>query len=317
MLLLTEDDVRSLLPVPEAVPLMRQAFRELAEGSAMNQPRRRLALPTRAVLHAMAGAGPKYFGTKIYTTHPEHGAHFLFLLYEAATAAPLALMEANHLGRIRTGATTALAVELLSPPEADQLGMIGTGFQAWTQLEAVLAVRRLRQARVWSRSPERRAAFAAACRQAFGAEVEASATAREAVEGASIVITATSSREPVLEASWVGPSTLVCAVGSNHPARRELPPELVLGAVRIVVDSLEQARFESGDLLLAQPADAWHTLPIVELKELLLSGRPSDARAGVTIFKSNGLAVEDVYAAAHVYEKALAQGRGREAGLYS
>lgn len=317
MLWLTEEDVRALLPVPEAVPLMRQAFRDLADGRALNQPRRRLALPTKAILHAMAGAGPNYFGTKIYTTHPEHGAHFLFLLYDAATASPLALMEANHLGRIRTGATTAVAVEALSPPEADELGMIGTGFQAWTQLEAVLAVRRLRRARVWSRSPDRRGAFAAACRQAFGIEVEAAPTAREAVEGASIVITVTSSREPVLEAGWIGCDTLVCAVGSNHPARRELPPELVLGAGRIVVDSLEQARIESGDLLLARPAEQWHSLPIVELKELVLGARQSHASPGVTIFKSNGLAVEDVYAGAYVYEKALEQGRGKKAGFYS
>jgi ornithine cyclodeaminase/alanine dehydrogenase-like protein (mu-crystallin family) len=316
LLLLREDDVRALLRVPEAVRLMREAFVDLAAGRALNQPRRRLALPTRSVLHAMAGAGPKYFGTKIYTTHPEHGAHFLFLLCDAATASPLALVEANHLGRIRTGATTAVAVDLISPPEADELGLIGTGFQAWTQLEGVLAVRRLRRVRVWSRSPDRRAAFAAACQDAFGAPVQATATAREAVEGAPIVITATSAREPVLEAAWVAAHALVCAVGSNQPARRELPAELVLGAVRIVVDSLEQARIESGDLLLAVPAQQWHTLPLVELKEIASAGGLAGIQ-GVTLFKSNGLGVEDLYAAAWVYERAREQGRGERVGLYS
>lgn len=317
MLLLTEDDVRALLPMAEAVRLMREAFLDLAAGRALNQPRRRLVLPTRAVLHAMAGAGPRYFGTKIYSTHPEHGAHFLFLLYDAATAAPLALIEANYLGRIRTGAATAVAVELLSPPAADELALIGAGFQAWTQLEAVLAVRRLRRIRVWSRSAEKRAAFVAASRQAFGAPVEAASTAREAVEGAPIVITATSSREPVLEAAWVAKDALVCAIGSNHPARRELPAELIWSARRIVVDSLEQARIESGDLLLALPVERWHTLPLVELQEIAAKGRSEAIPEGLSIFKSNGLGVEDVYAAGWVYERALEQGRGERVGLYS
>jgi ornithine cyclodeaminase/alanine dehydrogenase-like protein (mu-crystallin family) len=317
VLLLTEEDVRTLLPMAEAVRLMREAFRDLAAGRALNQPRRRLVLPTRAVLHAMAGAGPTCFGTKIYSTHPEHGAHFLFLLYDAATAAPLALMEANHLGRIRTGAATAVAVELLSAPEADGLGLIGTGFQAWTQLEAVLAVRRLRRIRVWSRSPEKRAAFAARCREAFSVPIEAVATAREAVEGAPIVITATSAREPVLEAAWVAKDALVCAIGSNHPARRELPAELIWSARRIVVDSIEQARIESGDLLLALPVEQWHTLPLVELQEIAVRGRSDETQEGLSIFKSNGLGVEDVYAAGWVYERALEQGRGQRVGIYS
>jgi ornithine cyclodeaminase/alanine dehydrogenase-like protein (mu-crystallin family) len=317
VLLLKEDDVRALLPMADAVRLMREAFLDLAAGRAQNQPRRRLTLPTRAVLHAMAGAGPTYFGTKIYSTHPEHGAHFLVLLYDAATAAPLALVEANHLGRIRTGATTAVAVELLSAPEADELGLIGTGFQAWTQLEAVLAVRRLRRIRVWSRSPEKRAAFAAACRDALRAPVEAVASARQAVEGAPIVITATSSREPVLEAAWVAKDALVCAIGSNHPARRELPAELIWSARRIVVDSLEQARIESGDLLLALPVDRWHTLPLVELQEIAVRGRSDGIQEGLSIFKSNGLGVEDIYAAGWVYERALEQGGGQRVGIYS
>lgn len=317
MLLLKEDDVRALLPMAEAVRLMREAFRDLAAGLAQNQPRRRLVLPTRAVLHAMAGAGAKYFGTKIYSTHPEHGGHFLFLLYDAATAAPLALIEANHLGRIRTGATTAVAVELLSPPQADEVGLIGTGFQAWTQLEGVLAVRRLRRIRVWSRSPEKRAAFAAACRDAFQAPVVAVTAAREAVEDAPIVITATSSPDPVLEAAWVLRDALVCAIGSNHPARRELPAELILGAARIVVDSIEQARIESGDLLLALPAERWHTLPLVELPQITSERTPADRPDAVTVFKSNGLGVEDVYAAAWVYERALERKRGEGVKLYS
>ncbi len=317
MLLIREEDVRALLPMPKAIELMRAAFLDLASGRAVNQPRRRMVLPTRSVLHAMAGAGPAYFGTKIYTTHPQHGAHFLFLLYEVETAAPLALFEANCLGQLRTGAVTGLATELLSPPAADRLGLIGSGFQARSQLEAVLAARPIRQIRVWSRSEARRTDFAADCAREFGVPVHAARSAREAVEDAPIVVTATSAKEPVVAAEWIAPGALVNAIGSNQATRRELPAELIRQAGLIVVDSLEQARFESGDLLLAVPPEEWHTLPLVELAEVA-AGRAGPHPAGsVTIFKSNGLGLEDVYAAGYVYERARQNGRGVQLPVYS
>ncbi len=144
MLYLTEDNVRRFLPMREAIRLMRETFEALARGSALNQARRRLALPTGSVLHSMAGAFGNYFGTKIYSTHARHGAHFFFLLFDAATGQPLALMEANHLGQIRTGAASGYATDLMAPPEAATLAIIGSGFQARTQLEATLAVRPIR-----------------------------------------------------------------------------------------------------------------------------------------------------------------------------
>lgn len=317
MLLLREEDVRALLPMRKAIELMRTAFLDLAEGRAINQPRRRMVLPTRSVLHAMAGAGPGYFGTKVYATHPHHGARFLFLLYEAETAAPLALFEANFLGQIRTGAVTGLATSLLSPREADRLGLIGSGFQARSQLEAVLAVRPIREVKVWSRSETRRAQFAEECARDFGIPVRPVATARVAVEDAPIVVTATSAREPVLEAGWIASGALVNGVGSNQASRRELPAELVRQAGLIVVDSLEQARIESGDLLLAVPPEDWRRLPLVELADVV-AGKAGPARSNtITIFKSNGLGVEDVYAAAYVYEQARLSGRGTRLPIYS
>jgi ornithine cyclodeaminase/alanine dehydrogenase-like protein (mu-crystallin family) len=317
VLLLREADVRALLPMAKAIERMRAAFIDLAAGRALNQPRRRMVLPTRSVLHAMAGAGPAYFGTKVYATHPQHGAHFLFLLYEAETAAPLAIFEANYLGQIRTGAVTGLATDLLSAPDAGRLGLIGSGFQARSQLEAVLAVRKIREVRVWSRSVERRSQFAAECERDFGVPVRPVATAREAVEGAPIVVTATSAREPVLEAGWIAPGALVNAIGSNQAARRELPGELVHQAGLIVVDSLEQARIESGDLLLAVPPAEWHTLPLVELADVIAGKSRPGPSASITIFKSNGLGLEDVYAAAYVFEKAREAGCGSQLPIYS
>jgi ornithine cyclodeaminase/alanine dehydrogenase-like protein (mu-crystallin family) len=299
MLFLTESEVQELLPMGKAIELMETVFKGLAAGRSLNQPRRRLTLPTGSVLHYMAGAHGDYFGTKVYSTNPKRGAHFLFLLYAAADATPLALLEANYLGQIRTGAASGYATRLLAREDAVTLGVIGSGFQAQTQVVAMRAVRPIRTVRVWSRSDKRRRAFAEQC------EALTANTAEEAVRGADIVVTATNSREPVLDDAWIEPGTHINAMGSNQAQRRELPAKLILRADLIAVDSLEQARMESGDLLLALQPDQWdHN--IVELKDV--TARPSvDA---ITIFKSNGIAAEDVAAAGYVYKRALEEGLG-------
>ncbi|MGH9720994.1 MAG: ornithine cyclodeaminase family protein [Bryobacteraceae bacterium] len=306
-----EEDVRRLLPMRTALQLMRGVFAQLATQRAANQPRRRLILPTGSALHYMAGATEKYFGAKIYSTHPRQGAHFLFLLYRADDAKPLALFEANSLGQIRTGAVSGHATALLARNDADTLGIIGSGFQARSQLEAIACVRPLRSVKVWSRSPENRAAFAKEAARKFELDVRATETAREAVEGSTIVVTATNARDPVIEDGWIGRGVHINAMGSNHEQRRELPAELIRRADLIAVDSLEQARIESGDLLLAFREDAWTR--VVELQDV--RGGPSDD--ALTIFKSLGLAVEDVAAAGYVYEQAISEGIGTELPVYS
>lgn len=305
MLYLTEQHVRDLLPMTDCIGLMQTAFERLAVGEALNQPRRRLILPTGSVLHYMAASDGQYYGAKIYATNPRHGAHFLFLLYRAADAQPLAILEANHLGQIRTGAASGLATRFMARPNAATLAIIGSGFQARTQLEAMLAVRQISEVRVWSRDPAKRSAFAAET------HTRAVATAEEAVRGAQIVVTATFAREPVLASEWVEPGAHINAMGSNQANRREIPADLVRRADSIAVDSTEQARMESGDLLMALDDRDWSNPRIVELKDVV-SGRVQARTAPeqVTLFKSNGLAVEDVIAAAFVYERARAAGIG-------
>jgi ornithine cyclodeaminase/alanine dehydrogenase-like protein (mu-crystallin family) len=313
MLFLNESDVRRLLPMNTCVDLMAAVFGDLASGKALNQPRRRLVLPTGSALHSMAGADGKYFGTKIYATNPKHSAHFLFVLFNAEDARPLALMEANALGQIRTGAASGYATRVLAAPGADTCGFIGTGYQAHTQVEAMLAARPLKEVKVWSRTPERRREFAAACSRDFSINVRPVNTAREAVEGAPIVVTATNSKEPVLEAAWIAPGAHINAMGSNQAQRRELPSDLVERADLIAVDSLEQAKIESGDLLLAIDPARWTPPKFVELKDV--TARPSPQ--SITIFKSNGLAVEDVIAAGYIYEQAISQGAGIQIPLFA
>jgi ornithine cyclodeaminase/alanine dehydrogenase-like protein (mu-crystallin family) len=309
MLYFTERDVCEMLSMGAAIDLMQSAFERLANGEAINQPRRRLILPTGSVLHYMAASDGQYFGAKIYSAHARYGAHFLFLLYRAEDAEPLALIEASCLGQIRTGAVSGLATRYMARPDADSLGIIGSGFQAKSQLSGMLAVKSFRQVKVWSRDAGKRNAFAAECSTAQ-IRVEAAETAEQAVRGAGVVVTATNAKDPVIESEWIEPGAHINAVGSNQARRRELPSELIFRADRIAVDSIEQARMESGDLLLALDEQGWHDPKLVELKTLTagFERRPAD----ITIFKSNGLAVEDVICAGYVYERALREGRGEK-----
>jgi ornithine cyclodeaminase/alanine dehydrogenase-like protein (mu-crystallin family) len=297
MLKITEDQVRQHLPMREAVRLMRETFTALKDGTAINQPRRRMMLPTGSVLHSMAGAIGKYFGTKLYSANPKYGAYFFFFLFDAETAQPLAQFDANHLGQIRTGAASGYATDVLASPEASTLAIIGSGFQAKTQLEAMRAVRTFGDIRVWSRDAQKRDRFAAE----NGAR--ATATAEEAVRGADIVVTATWAKDPVLESEWIEPGVHVNAMGSNQAQRRELPSDLVARADLIACDSIEVAKIESGDLLLA-PVDWEKEIKAGRIVDLAqVEHRP--AGDPITIFKSNGLGVEDVSVAAYIYEKLI------------
>jgi alanine dehydrogenase len=295
MLHVTEHQVRELLTMKECIRLMRETFAALRNGTAINQPRHRLFLPTGSVLHSMAGAYGKYFGTKIYSAHAKYGANFFFHLFEAETAKPLALFEANYLGQIRTGAASGYATDLLAAPKAATLGVIGSGFQAETQIAAIKEVRKLNDIRVWSRNKDRREAFA----ERTGARAVNSA--EDAVRGADIIATATFSAEPVLESAWVSPGAHINAMGSNRGNRRELPSDLVMRADLIAIDSMEQGKIEAGDLLMV-PIDWEKETASKRLVELAFVDR-RPAGAPITIFESLGLAVEDVAAAAFVYEQ--------------
>jgi len=306
-LYLSEEDVAACLPMGKAIELVEGAFRQMAAGTAVNQPRRRVVLPTGSVLHYMAAGTAEYFGIKVYSVNAKSGAHFEFLLYRSGDAVPLATMEANRLGQIRTGAASGVATRLLAREGACVAGVIGSGFQAETQLEAVAAVRRLTAVRVWSRNAVKREGFAERMSARLGVSVRAVETARECVEAADIVITMTNAKTPVLETSWISPGTHINAAGSNWAHRRELPADLVIGRASLVaVDSVEVGQLEAGDLLLAQKEMQAAELPAVELADIAAgkrAGRTADSE--ITIFKSNGLAVEDVAAGGWVYEEAV------------
>jgi ornithine cyclodeaminase/alanine dehydrogenase-like protein (mu-crystallin family) len=296
MLQISESDVQRVLQMRPCVDQMRLAFDEIRAGRTVNQPRRRLILPTGSVLHQMAGSCGKYFATKIYSSNLKHGGlHQMYvLLYDAETGKALAMIEANEMSVVRTGAASGYAAELMADPKADVVGMIGSGYQARAQVDAMRAVRPIREVRVWSRKPEKARQFA----EENGCI--AVATAEEAVRNAPIVVTATTAKDPVLEASWIAPGTFVAAMGSNSGTRREIPTDLVKNASVIAVDNMEQARIEAGDLLLAYGGtEGWSN--VVELQNVKAGYDPTR----ITIFESLGIAVEDAAAAGYVYEAIL------------
>ena len=294
MVRITEAEVTQLLPMRACIDQMRLAFEAIRAGKTHNQPRRRLILPTGSVLHQMAGSWGNYCCTKIYSSNIRHGGlHDMFvLLYDAETGKPLAFIEALQLSLIRTGAASGYAADLLSNPQAEVLGIIGSGAQARTQVEAIRAVRPIKEVRVWSRNTENAQKFA----DDLGCTL--TETAEAAVRGAHIVVTATTAKDAVIATDWVEPGVFVAAMGSNIANRREMPTDLIKTAGLIAVDDLEQARIEAGDLLLAY-AGTEHWKNVEELENV----KPGYDPSRVTIFESLGIAVEDAAAAAYVYER--------------
>ena len=316
VLFLNEREVKDLLPMAECVEVLEGAFANAGNGLGDSKPRSRIRMPN-GFLHFMAGAvlapGRSAFGYKAYATFPGGPTRFLVSLYDGESGALLAIMEAGALGQIRTGAASGLATRHMARSDASTVAVIGAGYQARTQLEAVAAVRQIKAARVFSRTPEKRETFAAKMSERLHVAVAPADSAEECVRGADVSITITSSREPVLKGEWLKDGAHVNAAGGNHWMRREIDPAAVERSALIVVDDLEQARIECGDLIWAAERGAFRWTMAHELKDVVsgrMSGRPNGD--SITLFESQGVALEDVAAALHVYGKAKEEGIGQE-----
>lgn len=330
-LLLTEHDVRDLLPMSACIDVMADALCAVGEGRA--------ALPLRTVLRlgdspnafasmpAILGAGADAsLGAKIITVFPENertpfDSHIgVVLLFDAAHGTLLAIADASSITAIRTAAVSGLATRMLAIPDASTVAILGAGVLALPHLAAICAVRPIRSLRVWSRSgtaAESRAhRFAARAREQFAIEVIVCDSVPEAVDGAEIVCTITSSRLPVLEGQWLAPGAHVNAVGASMKHARELDSDAIRRA-RLFVDRRESARAESGDYLIPLAEGVITESHLLgELGDVLL-GRVA-GRTGtqdITVFKSLGLAVEDVAALRYLHAQALARGRGTTVDL--
>jgi alanine dehydrogenase len=317
-LLITEADVRSLLTMPVALEIVEESLRQQGNNELILHPRRRIKLPDNALLHYMAAADTVrgYFGMKIYTV-ARGVARFVVPLFRSATGEMAALIEADALGQLRTGAASGIATKYLANANARNACIIGTGYQARTQLQAVAAVRRLQRVRAFGRDPGRRAKFCSEMSERIGIAVEAMHSGEEAVKGAEIVITATSATKVVLEGAWLAPGIHVNAMGANWPQKRELDAAAVNRASKIVVDSIEQSKMEAGDLIQAFGEDQSRWNVVQELSQIVAGNAPGRSNADqITLFKSNGIATWDLAAAVRVFEMAVAQGMGQSIPIW-
>ena len=321
MLFLTEADVHVLLPMPDLIDSMQSALAAYSTGQVQQ--------PLRTVLqvgagHAFFGLMPAFIpqsgalGTKLVTVFggnaalglPTHLATIIML--DPQTGAVRAIMDGRYITEARTAAVSAVSVRLLAREDASTLAIIGSGVQAHSHLEAISLVRPLKEVRVWSPTLDRRQRFAADARGLVGATVTAVADARTAVADADLIVLATASREPVVRSEWVADGAHICAVGACRPDQREMTTDLVQRG-RLFVDSRTGALAEAGDIVIPIKEGAFDDNHIAgELGELAagrIGGRskPSD----VTIFKSLGMAVEDVAAAHQAFERAAERGLGR------
>ncbi len=315
-LIINQEEVRRLLKMGECIDLMEQTLATLARGDAVQPLRTATWMPDRkGLLGTMPGflGRPPTFGIKVVTVFPgNHGTEFdahqgAVLLFDVSNGCLLAIVDASEITSIRTAAVSAAATRCLAREDASTLAILGSGTQARTHLEAMRLVRDLRHARVWSRSHQHARRFAA--RESGAVQVEAVPTAREAVEGADIICTVTASRDPVLRGEWISPGAHINAVGACLASMRELDGQAVARS-RLFVDSRESAVNEAGDFLLAKEegllGDLGNKHILGELGEVLLGqveGRRNPNE--ITLFESQGLAVEDLAAAGRVHQRAI------------
>lgn len=303
-LILSERNIASLIQMKEVIASVEECFRRQASGEAASSPRTRSSAPGSVlnVMHAsLAYLGRA--GVKCYLSSGK-GTRFVFVLFRTEDSEPLAVMGADVLGRFRTGAASAVATKYLFPRGEFDFAVCGAGKQALTQVLAMSEVASLKSVRVWSPHGERRERLANELR-GLGFESTAPGTLEDALLGAEVVTAITTSRDPFLTPKLTGSVAHLNLCGSNNATRSEASPECVGEFETIVVDDLAQSRTEAGDLIAAERKGTFAWDSAVELKDVVGSKvRP----AGRTLFKSNGIALEDVAAASLVYDRAVREG---------
>jgi alanine dehydrogenase len=321
-LFLNREDVESLLPMAECVEVVEGALRALSRGDAVQPLRSATWMPDR---HGLLGVMPGILGSradgvagaKVLTVLPnnfargEESHQGIVVLFDQEHGRPIALLDAGAVTAIRTAAASAVATRALALPDAGDLAILGTGTQARTHIEAMRCVRTLRRVRVWSRNVANALRLAEEEGTRLGFAVEAVTTAKQAVEGADLICTVSAATEPILFGEWISPGAHINAVGACTPKARELDGAAVARSV-LITDRLESLLAEAGDFLLARAEGAVDESHVRgELGDALegkIPGRRSDDE--VTLFKSLGIAVEDLAAGQYLYAKALAAGRG-------
>lgn len=312
-LYLSENDVKQLLTVGMAMEAVESAHRDLALGQAIDTPRARSRLP-QTVLHILQGALPAQgvLGYKAYTSN-RSGNRFLVHLFDAASGRLRAVIEADYLGMVRTGAASGVAAKCLAHPAAKVAGVFGAGWQAEGHIRAICAALPLQQVKVFARQRDKVQAFCARLSRETGVAVEPAASAEETVRGSDLIGTVTTAAQPLFEAEWLAPGAHINAAGSNALIRQEISEATLKRCGLIVVDSVPTALAEAGDLLPLLEKGRLHSRQLVELGDVLIGRQPGRTSAEqVTIFESQGMAIQDLAVALRVLAAAEKAGLGTE-----
>jgi ornithine cyclodeaminase/alanine dehydrogenase-like protein (mu-crystallin family) len=304
---LTEEDVHALLTIEDALEAVEGSFRRLAAGRVENVPRERLRLEG-GILAVMAAADLElgYAGLKSYSAFGYDDYRFVVLLFETGRAELAGVLEANRLGQLRTGAASGVAAKYLARPGASTLGVIGCGWQAESQVAAIRAAApTIERVVAYCRTPERLRSFCERVGAVPGESHRDAATQ-------DVVVTATTSKDPVLRGEWLRDGALVCAIGANEPSARELDNVVLERATFVCCDSREQSREESGDLIEPVEQGVLDWLEVHELQEVVVGETPGrTADDDVVLFKSNGIAAWDLAIGAAAIARARERGVGR------
>jgi alanine dehydrogenase len=315
-LFLNEQQVTDVLTMEMAIAAVEEALRHQGIGSAINNPRTRVRLPT-GQLHLMSAGLPTHgvIGYKAYTAF-RGKTRFHVMLYSADTGELLAMVQADRLGQLRTGAASGVATTYMARADAHHVGIFGTGWQARAQLEAVCAVRSIQSIKAFGRDATRRQTFCTEMSQQLSLPVEAATIPETVVRGMDVVITSTNARDPLFDGNWLEPGTHVNAIGSNALVRREIDDTTVRRSALIVVDSKEQARLECGDLLGPLERGLIHWEQVRELGDVVAGFMPGRSQpSDITLFESHGLALWDLAVGIAVYNVAKTKGVGCELAL--
>ena len=312
-LFLNEEVVRQLLTMPLTIEAVEESHKELSLARAIDIPRQRTRLPQTA-LHILQGAlpGRDAIGYKAYTSN-RSGIRFLVHVFSAASGALRVVMEADYLGMMRTGAASGVATRWLARPDAEVLGVFGAGWQAEGNIEAIAAVRKLRKVKVFARNTERLAAFCAKMSDRLQIDVVPGASPEDTVRGSDIVSTITTASSPLFDAAWLSPGAHINAAGSNSLIRREVGEDVLKVSRPIVVDSVETALKEAGDLLPVMEKGRLSERQLVELGDIILGRHPGRSKPeDITLFESQGMAIQDISVAVRLEALARENGLGVE-----
>lgn len=314
-LFLTENDVKQVLTATMALEAVESAHRDLALGLAQDTPRARTRLP-QTVLHILQGALPAQgvLGYKAYTSN-RSGNRFLVHLFDAATGRLLALIEADYMGMIRTGAASGVAAKWLARQDAKVAGIFGAGWQAEGHVRAICAALPLERVKVCSRRADKLAVFCGRMSEATGVAV-VPASAEEAVRDSDLIGTVTTAAQPLFEAEWLAPGTHINAAGSNALIRQELSEATLKQAALIAVDAVPTALAEAGDLLPLLEKGRLHARQLVELGDIIVGKHKGRVSADqITVFESQGMDIQDIAVALRVLKAAREAGLGIELPL--